>query len=143
MKKIILFITLCFGLFINQTIAQTCPVLTEPDAIVTGANSPTLGTCSGAAANNDAKIDFTGIQNSDKVEKWEGTTYGGGDYNSASGVVTAGAVSFTGLKHSTDYTFRFWNVNNACYTDVTVSIPAKNCCPTIICLPIKVTKHTN
>jgi hypothetical protein len=143
MKKIIFFtILLLFGAHLSQTIAQVCPVLTEPGAISTGSNTPAEGSCdpNTQIANNDAKVDFTGIANSDKVEKWEGATYAGVDYSSATGSIVGGAVSFTGLKHATSYTFRFWNVNNACYMDVVVTTPAKNC--NIPCTPPSVGANT-
>jgi hypothetical protein len=129
MKKIIILTMLFLGFYLSPTMAQICPVLTEPGAISTGTNTPVTGTCdvNFQVPNNDAKIDFTGIANSEKAEKWEGATYTGPDYNTATGVVTGGAVSFTGLKHATTYTFRFWNMTNACYIDVVVPIPAKNC----------------
>ncbi len=109
-----------------------------------GTNTPAAGTCTGATANDDAKLDFTGIVNADKIEKSEGATYTGADYASATGTVTSGNANFTGLKHNTQYTFRIWNGANTCFTDVTITTPTKTCattpCPPKVCSPIKATK---
>jgi hypothetical protein len=116
------------------------PGCTQPTV---GTNTPAVGTCTGTTANDDAKIDFTGFTNADKAEKFEGATYNGAAYSAATGTVIAGAVSFTGLKHNTQYTFRFWNAADACFVDVTITTPTKTCavpCPPKICTPVKVTK---
>jgi hypothetical protein len=88
-------------------------------------------------------IDFINIMCADKADKIEGTTYTDAAYSAAIATVTGGAVSFTGLKHNTQYTFRIWNAANACFTDVTITTPAKTCtlpCPPKICSPVKVPK---
>ncbi len=108
-----------------------------------GTNIPTAGTCTGTTSNDDAKVDFTGITNADKIEKSEGATYTGAAYASATGTVTGGNASFTGLKHNMQYTFRLWNGANTCFTDVTITTPTKTCaisCPPKVCSPIKATK---
>jgi SdrD B-like domain len=124
--------------FAAVTCSATC---TQP---TTGTNTPTAGTCNGSTPNDDAKIDFAGFTNADKAEKSEGATYTGGVYSAATGTVTGGAVSFAGLKHNTQYTFRFWNAADACFVDVTVTTPTKTCavpCPPKICTSVKVVKH--
>ena len=121
----------------NKICSPTC---TQPTA---GTNTPAEGTCTGATANDDAKIDFTGITNADKAGIIEGATYTGTDYASTTGTVTAGATSFTGLKHNTQYTVRIFNAANDCFIDVTITTPTKTCttpCPPKVCSPVKVTK---
>jgi uncharacterized repeat protein (TIGR01451 family) len=121
--------------------AVTCVVSCTPPTL--GINTPSDGNCNGTTPFDDAKVNFTGITNADKADKIEGATYTGAAYGAATKTVTGGAVSFTGLKHNTQYTFRFWNAADACFTDVTVTTPAKTCvlpCPTKICTPVKVTK---
>jgi hypothetical protein len=142
MKKITILTILWLGWQLNPTIAQVCPILTEPSPINTGTNIAIVGTCdvNTQMPNNDAKIDFAGVANSDKVEKWEGVTYGGADYSTATGSVVAGAISFTGLKHNAQYTFRFWNMTNSCYSDVKVTTPTKNC--VLPCTPPTVGANT-
>jgi hypothetical protein len=131
----------CFVDVTITTPTKTCtPTCTQPTA---GTNTPAAGTCTGATPNNDAKVDFVGITNADKAEKSEGATYSGAAYSAATGTVTGGAVSFTGLKDNTQYTFRFWNAADACFVDVTITTPTKTCavpCPPKICTPVKVTK---
>jgi hypothetical protein len=124
----------CFVDVTITTPTKTCtPMCTQPTA---GTNTPAAGTCTGATPNNDAKVDFVGITNADKAEKSEGATYTGAAYSAATGTVTGGAVSFMGLKHNTQYTFRIWNVADACFTDVTITTPNKTCatpCPSPNC----------
>jgi hypothetical protein len=133
------------GCFIDVTVttptkmcSATC---TQPTA---GTNTPTAGTCNGTIPFDDAKVDFIGITNGDKAGKSEGATYTGADYTSATGTVSLGDISFTGLKHNTQYTFRIWNAADACFVDVTVTTPTKTCgtpCPTKVCSPVLVTRH--
>jgi hypothetical protein len=119
-----------------------------------GSHTITSGSCNGLIANNDARIDFTGITNADKTEKWEAATYAGGNYNTAILSVNLGKVSFTNLKHATAYTFRFWNISNSCFKDITVTTASKDCnttcivmedgptcCPQKICLPVKIVRN--
>ena len=85
------------------------------------------GTCTGTTANNDARVNFTGVTNANKAGVFEGAAYAGNPYSSATGTVTGGAVNFTGLKHNTTYTFRFFNGDNICFTDVNITTPNKTC----------------
>ncbi len=130
--------------FIDLTIitpTKTCVIPCTPPTA--GTNTPTAGTCTGTTANNDAKIDFTGITNADKAGIVEGATYTGTDYASTTGVVTAGAISFIALKHNTQYTVRIFNAANDCFIDLTITTPTKTCaipCPPKVCSPVKVTK---
>ncbi len=161
-KIIILFI------FINSMAAysQVCPVLKDPttpcgngtspncvvlnDPICTpptiGTVTPQTGTCATTTtSNNDARIVFANIMNADKAAKVEGATYTGGvSYNSATLIVSGGSLTATGLKHDTQYTFRFWGGSNCCFVDVVAKTPVKDClnnpCPTKICTGVKITK---
>ncbi|WP_162794067.1 SdrD B-like domain-containing protein [Runella rosea] len=86
------------------------------------------GTCTGSTPNNDATASLT-VTGGDKADIIEGATYGSGPaYNAASNkTVTAGSVSFTGLKHNTQYTIRVWNADNTCFEDKTFTTPTKDC----------------
>lgn len=115
------------------------PNCTEPSSV---SYTAAVGTCIGATPNDDAKIDFTGITNADKIEKSEGATYTGAAYASATGTLTSGNASFTGLKHNTQYTVRIFNATNNCFVDVTITTPSKTCAtPCLkVCSPVKITK---
>lgn len=66
---------------------------TMPTVSPTNATIQT-GTCSGATPNDDAQIVFNSINNTDKVDKSEGTSYTGGGYSSAS--AASGSATFNG-----------------------------------------------
>jgi SdrD B-like domain len=106
---------------IKVTTANCCTLPTL------GTTTPTLGTCTNNVINNDAKIDFTGIINANKAAVSEGATYTDATYATATNTVTGGAVSFAGLKHNTQYTFRIFNQYNTCFKDITVTTPTKVC----------------
>ncbi|MEY4905157.1 MAG: hypothetical protein RLZZ292_2972, partial [Bacteroidota bacterium] len=115
----------CFKDTTFTTPTKTCVTCTPPTTI---AYTQTVGTCSSGVALDDAKIDFTGITGADKADKVEGATYtGGATYATATGTVTTGAVTFTGLKHNTAYTFRLFNATNTCFKDTTFTTPTKTC----------------
>jgi uncharacterized repeat protein (TIGR01451 family) len=89
----------------------------------------TAGTCNGATSNNDAVLNFSNIVNSDKADFIEGSAFGttpaygdGTNVNSTSGTLT-----FSSLKHNTAYTFRFWNGENSCFKDTTITTPTISC----------------
>jgi hypothetical protein len=122
----------------SSTIVE--PGCTQPTV---GTNTPIEGTCTSAIANDDAQIEFTGFTNADKADKVIGATYTAVAYNTATLTVTAGAITVTGLKHNTQYTFRFWNGADNCYIDVTVTTPIKTCtipCPNPNCGTLSVRK---
>jgi hypothetical protein len=93
-----------------------------------GTNTPSAGTCSaGGTPNDDATITFAGFTNADKAEKAEAATYTGVAYSAATGTVISGGITFSNLKHNTQYTFRFWNAADGCFVDVTLTTPTKTC----------------
>ena len=109
---------------------QEIQIIVNPKPSIPSTNAALIGTCSGATPNDDAKIDFTGILNADKADKSEGATYTGAPYTAATGSIAGGAVSFTGLKHNTAYTFRFYNAADGCFKDITITTPDITCAPT-------------
>ncbi len=108
------------GLKITVTVT---PKPTAPNAAVV-----TQATCNpaGTAANNDAKIDITGITN--------GTNYSvdGG----ATQTLTGGTIALTALPNpaaSKIYTIKIWNTDPTCFIEVTATLAPKVCTPT--CAP--------
>ena len=89
------------------------------------------GTCNGATTNNDAQIVFSGMSNTDKAGRSEGTNYSGVGYGGASN--SGSSITFSGLKHDTNYTFRFFNGSAGCFVDIVLKTPAKTCVP--VCTP--------
>ena len=130
----------------NGCTSACSSVVNEPGCIppTVGINTTSAGTCTGTTPNNDAQIIFSGFTNADKADKVEAATYtGGAVYSAATLTVTSGGLTVAGLKHNTQYTFRFWNGADACFTDVTITTPVKNCtipCPTKICTAVKIIK---
>ena len=130
----------------NGCTSACSSVVNEPGCIppTVGINTTSAGTCTGTTPNNDAQITFSGFTNADKADRVEATTYtGGAVYSAATLTVTSGGLTVAGLKHNTQYTFRFWNGADACFTDVTITTPVKNCtipCPTKICTAVKIIK---
>ncbi|MVM35951.1 hypothetical protein GO755_38415 [Spirosoma sp. HMF4905] len=106
----------------------------------------TTATCTGAVANNDARIDFATLQNTERADIVAGSTYGSGPaYGAPTNVtVTAGTVSFTNLLNpatSQPYTIRLYSPGGTCYTDVTVILEPAFCnCPDPKCVPLIIQK---
>jgi hypothetical protein len=113
----------------RTTIVQPVRIKTTNCCILPtlGTNTPALGTCTNGIVNNDAKIDFASLINADKAAASEGAIYTGVAYIAATKTVIGGAVSFTGLKHNTQYTFRIFNGDNTCFRDITITTPNKVC----------------
>ena len=103
-------------------------------------------TCAGPVANNNARIDLTTLQNTERADIVAGSSYGTGPVYGASTniTVTAGAVSFTNLPNpgtSQPYTIRLFNPGGTCYTDVTVIVEPAICnCPPAKCVPLLIQK---
>jgi hypothetical protein len=109
-----------------------CPV-----KIVAGTNcctKPTVGTpvatqatCTGSTANNDAKIDVSGISGGDKYSY--GTDSTAFAYTSAT-TFTGASISITGLANpstATTYYVRVYNGLENCYKTVSVVLQPKTC----------------
>jgi hypothetical protein len=114
----------------NCTVSVVVP---EPKCI-SCTNTPYLefinqsGTCTASNPNNDAKVVFSNIVNSDKVGISEGVIYIGTTYASTASTVNTGNLTFNGLKHNTNYTFRFFDQQDLCYKDTTIKTLNKICC---------------
>lgn len=102
---------------------------TIPQMPTIGGSTNTAATCTGGTVNNDAGITLTGITNGTKADKVIGATYAGGPALGAGTNVTVsgGNAVFTGLAANTQYTFRVWNSECDCYTDITLTTPT-TCC---------------
>lgn len=123
-----------------------CVTITEPSCTlpIVGVKTPSEGTCTNNIPNDDATVIFSMITNADKADKVIGATYTAGTaYSAATLSVATGNLTATGLKHNTQYTFRFWNASDCCFIDVTLTTPIKTCtppCPIKICTGVKITK---
>jgi hypothetical protein len=108
---------------------------------ITAAPQAITATCTGATANNDARINLTGLVNAERADIVLGSSYGNGPaYGAPTNLtVVAGAVSFTNLPNpgsSQPYTIRLYSSNGTCYTDVTVILEPAYCnCPPPKCIP--------
>jgi uncharacterized repeat protein (TIGR01451 family) len=101
-------------------------------------------TCLGAVANNDAHIDLTSLQNTERVDISVGSTYTGPAYGAGSNKpVSGGVVSFTNLPNPSSpqaYTIRLYTAGGSCFSDVTVLLNPADCQCSIKCAPIVITK---
>jgi hypothetical protein len=129
-----LFLLFFFCFYGSKSNAQSCINITQPAPFSFGTNTLSAGSCGVGGANNDAMIDFINITGADKADKSEGGTYTGVVYTAATGTISSGALSFTGLKHNTAYTFRIFNGADGCFKDTSITTPSKVCCaiPTTI-----------
>ncbi len=95
------------------------------------------GTCDNTTgmANNDARVEITGISNADQANIMQGTVYTpGADYGDAANMnVSTGSANFTGLMHNTAYVIRIWNANANCYLDIPFTTPSRDDC--VMCVP--------
>ncbi|QDK82658.1 hypothetical protein EXU85_30240 [Spirosoma sp. KCTC 42546] len=128
----------------SSTISTTVTVNEVPS--YTALPQAVTATCVGLAANNDAHIDLTTLQNTELADIVAGNTYGSGPaYGDPTNLaITAGAVSFTNLPNpamSQPYTIRLYSPGGACYTDVTVILEPATCtCPAPKCIPLVIQK---
>jgi Malectin domain len=100
-------------------------VLPKP-TFTTAVTSPT---CSGAIANNNGKITLTNVQNSDKYFINVGNT-SSGTYSSATTIPPVGTDIQTSIPNSGGtYTVRFYNGDNTCFKDTTITVLPKVCLP--------------
>ncbi|GAB4044209.1 hypothetical protein GCM10028810_09620 [Spirosoma litoris] len=142
---------------ITTTYSATCTFLTGCTAAIattvvvnsapTYSVAPTVvaATCTGAAANNNAHIDFTTLQNAERADISLGTTYAGPAYGAPSNqVVSGGVVSFANLANpasAQSYTIRLYSANGTCFSDVTVVLSPAECeCPAPKCVPVVIRK---
>lgn len=133
---------------VNCTSPSGC--LSTTSTVVTVNEVPTItatpqaitATCTGAVANNDARINLTGLVNAERADIVLGSSYGNGPaYGAPTNLtVVAGAVSFTNLPNpgsSQPYTIRLYSSTGTCYTDVTVVLEPASCnCPPPKCIPL-------
>ncbi|PWK29485.1 hypothetical protein LV89_00326 [Arcicella aurantiaca] len=104
---------------VNITTACTPPTVTA---------TVNQATCTGAVANNDAKISFT-TSIGDKYGISVGATYTGSGYAGAASITTGGG-NLTGISNpntSTQYTIRVFNGSDACFKDTVVTLNPKIC----------------
>ncbi|WP_148289444.1 beta strand repeat-containing protein [Fibrella aestuarina] len=123
---------------VTCTFPTSCFSTTVATVTVTGAptygNTPTLtqATCTGNRANNDARIDFTALQNTVRADIVLGSSYGAGPAFGAPSnkIVVGNSVSFTNLPNPTqpqDYTVRLFGSDGNCITDVVVVVAPAEC----------------
>ncbi len=107
------------------------PCLVQCVKPVIGATTSTQATCTGSVANNDAKIDVTGIAGGDKYSYGTDST----SFTYASATAFSGAsINITGLANpstATTYYVRVYNGSDVCYKTVSVVLQPKTClaCP--------------
>jgi Domain of unknown function DUF11 len=136
--------TTCFKDFTTTLNPASCVSICDfPSGMVL---TPTIATCTGGTANNDAQIAVTGVIEGNKAGISMGNTYTGADYTTAK-TLTSGAYTFTALNNpatSQIYTVRVFNESGSCFIDQTVILSPKTC--TVACtLPtatISTTKAT-
>ncbi|AKD54206.1 SdrD B-like domain-containing protein [Spirosoma radiotolerans] len=139
--------TCTFATGCSSTTSTTVTVNQTPS--YTAAPQAISATCTGAVASNDARIDLTTLQNTERADIVLGSTYGSGPvYGAATNLtVTAGVVSFTNLPNpgaSQPYTVRLYSAGGTCYTDVTVILEPTYCnCPAPKCVPFIIQKTKN
>ncbi|MGF7215688.1 hypothetical protein GGR92_001828 [Spirosoma lacussanchae] len=136
--------TCTFSTGCSSTIATTITVNSAPTFDV--APTVTAATCTGANPNSDARFDFTTLQNVERADIVQGSSYGSGPvYGAASNkLVVSGAVSFTGIANPTQrqtYTVRLFSAGGTCVTDVIVTLDPVVCeCPAPKCVPVVIRK---
>jgi hypothetical protein len=108
--------------YISSFPLETCAALVcvEPTATV----APNAGSCVSGQVANNATMALSAVVNGDEAGISLGATYTGAAYSDAAHIdVTSGSGTFTGLAHGTTYTIRVYNMDDACFTDYTVSTP--------------------
>ncbi|MDH4462168.1 MAG: hypothetical protein QE277_12150, partial [Flectobacillus sp.] len=102
----------------------TCTPCTPPTV---GTAVATQATCTGSTANNDAKIDISGVSGGDKYSYGTDTT----SFTYASATSFTGAtISITGLANpssATTYYVRVYNGSGLCVKTVSVVLQPKSC----------------
>jgi hypothetical protein len=130
--------------YAKVTYTYTCAaVCTAPSGITT---SQTAATCTGVTPNNNGIVRLTAATN--------GTHYGVSTLNAGSynGPAFASATAIPGTLPAViqssvpnaggTYIVRVFNGDNACFTDVTVTVTPVGCnCPSIPCGPTTVVKN--
>ncbi|GAB2515272.1 hypothetical protein GCM10027085_01380 [Spirosoma aerophilum] len=133
------FATGCSATIATTVTVNPAPSYTTPVQVV-------AATCTGAVSNNNARINLTTLQNTQRADIVLGSTYGSGPaYGAVTNLtVTAGNVSFTNLPNpgsSQPYTIRLFSAGGSCYTDVTVVLEPTLCdCPEVKCVPVVLRK---
>ena len=107
---------------------------------VAGTGSSSKGTCNNGTPNNNASITFNNIQWANAADIKEGSSYGSlplyGAGSNKTGFGTT--LTFNNLKHNTQYTIRFFNGSDNCFTDATFTTANINC----VCNPAPITLGT-
>ncbi len=97
----------------------------EPSAITTSQVAPT---CTGLTPNNDGVINVTAVVDADRYAISTGAVYTGVDYATAIPISSLPFAAQINVPNTGGtYTIRFFNHNNACFTDETVTINAVTC----------------
>lgn len=122
-----------FTLDIGAVTSTSCPAqmstFTICNLIPSGTAVANMGTCSGATANNDARVNLSSITNADQAGISIGATYTGPSYGGVGTInVSSGSGVFNNLMHNTTYTVRIFNASGTCYVDRTVITPVVVCC---------------
>ncbi len=143
---------------ITTTYSATCTVATGCSSTIstmvivnkipsyTAVPHAVTASCTGPVANNNARIDLTTLQNTDRADIVAGSSYGTGPvYGAPTNItVTAGAVSFANLPNpgtSQPYTIRLFSAGT-CHTDVTVIVEPAICnCPLSKCVPFLIQQN--
>ena len=88
------------------------------------------GTCNQNGANDDASLVLTSVLNGDKaaISTAGASTFDGVAYASAT-TITAGSLTFSSLKHNTQYVIRIYNQKDDCFEDVVYTTAPSNCVP--------------
>ncbi|NID11432.1 hypothetical protein F7231_14755 [Fibrella aestuarina] len=92
----------------------------------------TLATCTGTLPNNNARITFTTLQNTERADLVAATNYTNGPaYGAASNrLVANNTVSFTNLPNppsSQPYTVRLFSSSGLCVVDVAITLTPTDC----------------
>lgn len=91
-------------------------------------------TCTGATANNDGALVVSSITNADKYGVGIGTTYTGPAYASATSIFTLPDTLKKNIPNAgATYTIRFFNGDDSCIKDTTITVAAVTCAVVTIC----------
>lgn len=126
-----------FTLDIGAVTSTSCPAqmstFTICNLIPSGTVVGNMGTCTGATANNDAKVNLSSVTNADQAGISLGATYTGPSYGGVGTInVSSGSGVFNNLTHNTTYTVRIFNASGTCYVDRTVTTPVVVCCASTV-----------
>ena len=116
----------------------TCTPCTPPTV---GTFTATQATCTGSTANNDAKINVSGLSGGDKYSYGTDTTA----FTYASATAYSGSsINITGLVNpstATTYYVRVYNGSGLCFKTVSVVLQPKNCSTPVVLTPICATNQ--